>query len=63
MDPDHWQQIKALLDSATLERAPGERFAFLDEACVATNASLRNEVESLIASHEQASGFIEVTSV
>ena len=57
MTPEHWQRIKALLESA-LEREPGERSAFLNEAC-AGDSSLRNEVESLIASHEQASGFIE----
>ena len=57
MTPEHWQRIKALLESA-LERKPGERSAFLDEACV-DDPSLRTEVESLIVSYEEAGGFIE----
>jgi eukaryotic-like serine/threonine-protein kinase len=57
MTPERWQRIKALLESA-LERAPRERAAFLKEACAA-DSSLQNQVESLIASHEQAGGFIE----
>ncbi|MEP6707398.1 MAG: alpha/beta fold hydrolase [Pyrinomonadaceae bacterium] len=57
MTPEHWQRIKVLLESA-LERKPDERSAFLNQAC-AGDSSLRNEVESLIASHEQASRFIE----
>src|SRR3989440_9197180 len=56
MTPEHWQRIKALLESA-LERKPDERSAFLNEAC-AGDSSLRNEIESLITSHEQAGGFI-----
>src|SRR5882762_2094460 len=61
MNPERWQQIKSLLHSA-LERAPGERAAFLDEACAGT-PSLRSEVESLIVSYEQAGGFIESPAV
>jgi TolB-like protein/serine/threonine protein kinase/Tfp pilus assembly protein PilF/class 3 adenylate cyclase/alpha-beta hydrolase superfamily lysophospholipase len=57
MTSEHWQRIKALLESA-LERAPGERSAFLAAAC-AGDESLRKEVESFIISHEQAGGFIE----
>src|SRR2546422_4124384 len=57
MTPDRWQRIKTLLESA-LERAPRERAAFLKEACAA-DSSLQSQVESLIASHEQAGGFIE----
>ncbi len=57
MTPEHWQRIKALLESA-LERKPNERSVFLNQTC-AGDSSLRNEVESLIASHEQASRFIE----
>ena len=57
MKPEHWQQIKTLLQAA-LEREPQERSAFLKEAC-ADDPSLQSEVESLIASHEQAGGFIE----
>jgi len=57
MDPKRWQRIKEVLHSA-LERAPQERAAFVNDAC-AGDSSLRSEVEALIASHEQASGFIE----
>ena len=57
MTPERWQRIKALLESA-LEREPGKRSVFLNEAC-AGDSSLRNEVESLIAAHEQVAGFIE----
>ena len=57
MTPEHWQRIKALLETA-LEHEPGKRSVFLNEAC-AGDSSLRNEVESLIVAHEQAGGFIE----
>jgi len=42
--------VKRVLAGA-LEREPSQRSAYLDEAC--TDASLRQEVESLIAAHEQ----------
>jgi serine/threonine protein kinase/alpha-beta hydrolase superfamily lysophospholipase len=58
MKPERWQQLKPLLQSA-LDRGPGERAAFLDEACKG-DEHLRQEVESLIISHDQASSFIEV---
>src|SRR3989442_1383564 len=57
MKPEHWQQIKILLQSA-LERDPDQRSAFLAAAC-AGDESLRKEVESLIISHDQAGAFIE----
>ncbi|MDQ2920851.1 MAG: serine/threonine-protein kinase, partial [Acidobacteriota bacterium] len=57
MTPDRWQHIKRVLDDA-LERAPGERAGFLDEAC-AGDQSLRKEVESFIISNQQAGSFIE----
>src|SRR5437879_649934 len=57
MKPERWQQIKSLLQSA-LEREPDERAAFLKEAC-SGNPSLQSEVESLIASHQQAGSFVE----
>jgi len=56
MKPERWQQIKGLLQSA-LKHEARERAAFLDQACA--DPALRVEVESLIASHEQAEGFIE----
>ena len=51
MTQERWQEVKKVLASA-LERAPGERDAYLDQACA--EPALRREVESLIAAHEQA---------
>jgi len=48
--PERWQEVKKVLAGA-LERAPGERHAYLDQACA--EPDLRREVESLIAAHEQ----------
>jgi serine/threonine protein kinase/Tol biopolymer transport system component len=61
MTPERWQHVKALLQAA-LERKPVERTPFLDEAC-ANDPSLRAEVQSLLASFEQAGGFIESPAV
>ena len=57
MDPERWQRIKEVLHSA-LERPPQERASFLTDAC-AGDSALRLEVDTLIASHERAAGFIE----
>jgi serine/threonine protein kinase len=55
--PERWQEIKEVLAGA-LERTPPERRSYLDQAC--PDASLRREVESLIAAHEQGdSSFME----
>src|SRR5579863_4708404 len=48
--PERWQEVKKVL-AAALERAPGERRAYLDQACA--EPDLRREVESLIAADEQ----------
>ena len=48
--PERWQEVKKVLEVA-LEREPGEREAYLKEAC--PEPSLRREVESLIAADEQ----------
>jgi TolB-like protein/tetratricopeptide (TPR) repeat protein len=48
--PEHRQEVKKVLADA-LERAPGERDAYLEQAC--TEPALRREVESLIAAHER----------
>jgi eukaryotic-like serine/threonine-protein kinase len=55
--PDRWQQLKELFDTA-IELEPQRRSAFLDEAC-AGDADLRNKLEALVASHEEAESFIE----
>lgn len=57
MTPERWQQVKTLL-AAALERPAAERAAFLNEAC-ASDASLRAEVESLLAYEDQPGSFIE----
>jgi serine/threonine protein kinase/Tol biopolymer transport system component len=57
MQPERWQQIDQLFHSA-LELEPNRRAAFLAQEC-ADDESLRIEVESLLASHEQAHDFIE----
>jgi tetratricopeptide (TPR) repeat protein len=55
--PEQWQQVKKVL-AAALEREPQERPAYLDSVC--PEPSLRREVESLIAAHEQAdTAFLE----
>src|SRR5216683_174820 len=61
MTPERWRRIKPLLQSA-LEHTPGERSAFLAAECAGGEA-LREDVESLIASHEQAGDFIESPAV
>jgi serine/threonine-protein kinase len=57
MQTDRWQLIERLYHSA-LELKPSQRGAYLQEACGA-DASLRQEVESLLAREEQAQSFIE----
>jgi serine/threonine protein kinase/tetratricopeptide (TPR) repeat protein len=51
MTPEQWQFVRPILESA-LELESGNRTAFLDGACA--DPFLRSELESLIASHEQA---------
>ena len=51
MTPEQWQRVRLILESA-LELDSANRPAFLDGACA--DLSVRHEVESLIASHEQA---------
>jgi eukaryotic-like serine/threonine-protein kinase len=52
MTPKRWQQIKLLFESA-LNRDPADRQSFLHQAC-GDDPELHAEVESLLASHEQA---------
>ncbi len=52
MTPERWQQIERLYHDA-LELAPEYRLAFLDRAC-AGDDELRREIESLLASHDDA---------
>ena len=52
MNSERWQRVKQLLDEALAVEC-SERTALLDRAC-AGDKELRREVESLLASHEQA---------
>ncbi len=52
MKPERWRQIDRVFNAA-IERKPEERAAFLESAC-AGDATLRREVESLLASDEKA---------
>jgi predicted ATPase/serine/threonine protein kinase len=52
MSSQRWERTKEILEQA-LRRAPQERQPYLDSECGA-DADLRMEVESLIASHEEA---------
>ncbi len=56
MTPERWKQIEKLYYAAR-KREPGQRAAFLDQVCAGDEA-LRREVESLLASDEQASDFL-----
>ncbi|MEM7352002.1 MAG: serine/threonine-protein kinase [Acidobacteriota bacterium] len=57
MTPERWRQVQWLFD-AVLSREPAERPAFLEQA-TADDHELRREVDSLIASLQAASRFIE----
>src|SRR5881296_1105553 len=58
MKAERWKQVNDLFQSA-VECAPGERAAFLDEACHG-DGDLRCEVESLLTSYARAENFIEL---
>src|SRR5215472_2373485 len=58
MKPERWEKVIDLFQSA-LERVPEERAAFLNESCH-DDEGMRQEVESLLTSHERAENFIEV---
>jgi serine/threonine-protein kinase len=57
MTPERWEKIVDLAEAAT-ELGIEEREAFLDKACAGDDA-MRCEVESLLASDQQAESFIE----
>jgi serine/threonine protein kinase len=52
MNPERWQEIRAVLDKA-IALSESERSAFLEATCSA-DPELRAEVESLLRSHEDA---------
>jgi serine/threonine-protein kinase len=53
MEPQRWRQIEDLFHSS-LDCEPGRRADFLNSAC-AGDASLRQEIESLLSSYEKGS--------
>ncbi|HEV2834588.1 MAG TPA: protein kinase, partial [Pyrinomonadaceae bacterium] len=57
MNPERWQRVKEIFNSAINYR-PEERGLFISQACSGDD-ELRSEVESLIASHEKSGGFID----
>ena len=57
MTPERWHQIERLLQAA-LEREPAERAALLERECT-RDPSLREEVESLLASASPAHSFLK----
>ena len=59
MTPERWQQIHDLLEKA-LELPPGERSA----SCCSTDPSLRQEVETLLASSDDVrSSFLQSSTL
>jgi eukaryotic-like serine/threonine-protein kinase len=61
MTPERWQQIQDVLEK-TLELAPGDRSAYLNQAC-SSDPSLRQEVETLLASSDGVrSSFLQSSS-
>jgi eukaryotic-like serine/threonine-protein kinase len=57
MTPGRWHQINELYYAA-LEVSEKERTSFLEQACH-SDAELRSEVESLLATHKSAGGFLD----
>jgi tetratricopeptide (TPR) repeat protein len=57
VDRERWRKISEVFDAA-LERAPGERTAFLEQAC-AGDVEMRSEVERLLGEFNKAGDFLE----
>jgi serine/threonine protein kinase/tetratricopeptide (TPR) repeat protein len=57
LDSERWKQVEELAGAA-LDRPPGEREAFLREACAGDEA-LEREVRSLLHWHEQPAGLFD----
>src|SRR5690242_9553396 len=57
MTPERWKRINELLQSA-LRQPSRERKRFVHHACLG-DETLEREVQSLLASHEAATGFLE----
>jgi Tol biopolymer transport system component/serine/threonine protein kinase len=61
MKPELWRRAEKLYYEA-LECQAGERLAFLDRVCAGDEALWR-EVDSLLAAHEQAGGFLAAPAI
>jgi serine/threonine protein kinase len=61
MTPEQWQRVESVLQQA-LDRAPGDRPSFLDEACAGAT-HLLEEANTLIKAYEQAGDFIEQPAI
>jgi serine/threonine protein kinase len=61
MKPEDLQQLEPLFHRA-LELEPGQRAAFLDEACVG-NEELRSRIEALLLAHAQAGSFMNAPAL
>jgi serine/threonine protein kinase/Tol biopolymer transport system component len=57
MNPERWQKVESIFQKA-LDADSGQRASVLEDSC-AGDESLRREVESLLAQHENAGEFIE----
>src|SRR5712664_837821 len=61
MEAERWKQVEELLHSALLVPS-GQRDEFLRQAC-AGDAGLEEEVRSLLASDQNADGFLEGAAI
>src|SRR5688572_19678421 len=61
MTNEDWEKAKRIFAEAR-KLAPELRLAYLNEVC-ADDAETRREVESLLASHDDAEGFLETPAV
>ncbi len=61
MEPERWQKVKEWFDAA-LQCEPHERHRFLERVC-GDDIELREEIASLLASHEQAASFIAAHAI
>jgi serine/threonine protein kinase len=59
MTAERFRQVRNVFDAA-LEREPATRVAFLEEACHG-DQELKNEVEGLLAEHDQTGGWLDAS--
>ena len=57
---ENWKVVKELFEAA-LEAEPARRFYLLQERC--QDATVRAEVERLLAEHEHAGGFLSKPAI